>query len=112
MDRTKDGAGRQAGVAAGETSLLRPCHKHMSATERLRKVIQELVDTEKSYVKVRPPSGSLFPIFSLRYYFSSLRHRLAVEFDPSPPPRFTPVLSSSLRFSPSPAACAALLMCN
>uniref|UniRef100_H2TH49 TIAM Rac1 associated GEF 2 n=1 Tax=Takifugu rubripes TaxID=31033 RepID=H2TH49_TAKRU len=50
MDRTKDAAGRQAG-AAGETSLLRPCHKHMSATERLRKVIQELVDTEKSYVK-------------------------------------------------------------
>ncbi|XP_029972813.1 T-lymphoma invasion and metastasis-inducing protein 2-like isoform X2 [Salarias fasciatus] len=35
----------------GEAALLRPCPKHMSATERLRKVIQELVDTEKSYVK-------------------------------------------------------------
>ncbi|XP_028824217.1 T-lymphoma invasion and metastasis-inducing protein 2 isoform X2 [Denticeps clupeoides] len=34
-----------------ETTLLRPCPRHMSATERLRKVIQELVDTEKSYVK-------------------------------------------------------------
>ncbi|KAL0969264.1 hypothetical protein UPYG_G00224700 [Umbra pygmaea] len=30
---------------------LRPCHRHMSNTERLCKVIQELVDTEKSYVK-------------------------------------------------------------
>ncbi|XP_061099722.1 rho guanine nucleotide exchange factor TIAM2 [Conger conger] len=29
----------------------RPCPRHMSVTERLRKVIQELVDTEKSYVK-------------------------------------------------------------
>uniref|UniRef100_A0A3Q0S5X3 TIAM Rac1 associated GEF 2 n=1 Tax=Amphilophus citrinellus TaxID=61819 RepID=A0A3Q0S5X3_AMPCI len=36
---------------AGEATLLRPCPKHMTATERLRKVIQELVDTEKSYVK-------------------------------------------------------------
>lgn len=53
MDDTKEPTARQGGVAAGETSLLRPCHKHMSATERLRKVIQELVDTEKSYVKVR-----------------------------------------------------------
>ncbi|XP_055017253.1 rho guanine nucleotide exchange factor TIAM2 isoform X1 [Boleophthalmus pectinirostris] len=35
----------------GEATLLRPCPKHMSVTERLRKVIQELVDTEKSYVK-------------------------------------------------------------
>lgn len=68
MDRTKDAAGRQAG-AAGETSLLRPCHKHMSATERLRKVIQELVDTEKSYVKVRPP---LFPISCLSATSSQL----------------------------------------
>lgn len=43
---------RQGGEAAGEAASLRPCPKHMSATERLRKVIQELVDTEKSYVKV------------------------------------------------------------
>ncbi|XP_050989802.1 rho guanine nucleotide exchange factor TIAM2 isoform X2 [Labeo rohita] len=34
-----------------EAPMLRPCPRHMSATERLRKVIQELVDTEKSYVK-------------------------------------------------------------
>nr|XP_055029004.1 rho guanine nucleotide exchange factor TIAM2 [Misgurnus anguillicaudatus]XP_055029005.1 rho guanine nucleotide exchange factor TIAM2 [Misgurnus anguillicaudatus]XP_055029006.1 rho guanine nucleotide exchange factor TIAM2 [Misgurnus anguillicaudatus] len=34
-----------------ESSILRPCPRHMSATERLCKVIQELVDTEKSYVK-------------------------------------------------------------
>ncbi|XP_056111883.1 rho guanine nucleotide exchange factor TIAM2 isoform X2 [Rhinichthys klamathensis goyatoka] len=34
-----------------EVPMLRPCPRHMSATERLRKVIQELVDTEKSYVK-------------------------------------------------------------
>lgn len=32
----------------------RPCPRHMSVPERLRKVIQELVDTEKSYVKVSP----------------------------------------------------------
>uniref|UniRef100_A0A8B9LIS1 TIAM Rac1 associated GEF 2a n=1 Tax=Astyanax mexicanus TaxID=7994 RepID=A0A8B9LIS1_ASTMX len=37
--------------AGPEPTLLRPCPRHMSATERLRKVIQELVDTEKSYVK-------------------------------------------------------------
>uniref|UniRef100_A0A3B4UCR4 TIAM Rac1 associated GEF 2 n=1 Tax=Seriola dumerili TaxID=41447 RepID=A0A3B4UCR4_SERDU len=49
----------QEGTASGElgsgpareATLIRPCPKHMSATERLRKVIQELVDTEKSYVK-------------------------------------------------------------
>ncbi|XP_077588195.1 rho guanine nucleotide exchange factor TIAM2 [Stigmatopora nigra] len=35
----------------GDATILRPCPKHMSSTERLRKVIQELVDTEKSYVK-------------------------------------------------------------
>ncbi|XP_016420250.1 T-lymphoma invasion and metastasis-inducing protein 2-like isoform X2 [Sinocyclocheilus rhinocerous] len=34
-----------------EAPMLRPCPRHMSATERLRKVIQELVNTEKSYVK-------------------------------------------------------------
>lgn len=55
MDRTKEAAGRPAGALAGDGSLLRNSHKHMSATERLRKVVQELVDTEKSYVKVRPP---------------------------------------------------------
>ncbi|XP_060736513.1 rho guanine nucleotide exchange factor TIAM2 isoform X1 [Tachysurus vachellii] len=34
-----------------DAALLRPCPRHMSVTERLRKVVQELVDTEKSYVK-------------------------------------------------------------
>lgn len=57
MDDTKEPPARQGGeLGSGPTrdaTLLRPCPKHMSATERLRKVIQELVDTEKSYVKVR-----------------------------------------------------------
>jgi hypothetical protein len=30
----------------------RPLARHLSDADRLRKVIQELVDTEKSYVKV------------------------------------------------------------
>lgn len=30
----------------------RPLARHLSDAERLRKVIQELMDTEKSYVKV------------------------------------------------------------
>uniref|UniRef100_A0A4W6DZ14 TIAM Rac1 associated GEF 2 n=1 Tax=Lates calcarifer TaxID=8187 RepID=A0A4W6DZ14_LATCA len=55
MEDTKDPRVRQGGELGsgptGEATLLRPCPKHMSATERLRKVIQELVDTEKSYVK-------------------------------------------------------------
>uniref|UniRef100_A0A8P4K1X8 TIAM Rac1 associated GEF 2 n=1 Tax=Dicentrarchus labrax TaxID=13489 RepID=A0A8P4K1X8_DICLA len=51
MDNTKEPPVRQGGGATAEATLLRPCPKHMSATERLRKVIQELVDTEKSYVK-------------------------------------------------------------
>ncbi|KAL2099126.1 hypothetical protein ACEWY4_005606 [Coilia grayii] len=41
----------QKEAAGADPTLLRPCPRHMSATERLRKVIQELVDTEKSYVK-------------------------------------------------------------
>lgn len=53
MDSAKEPPVRQGGGATGDATLLRPCPKHMSATERLRKVIQELVDTEKSYVKVR-----------------------------------------------------------
>ncbi|XP_062253541.1 rho guanine nucleotide exchange factor TIAM2 isoform X2 [Platichthys flesus] len=55
MEAAKEPRVRQGGEPGsgpvGEATLLRPCHKHMSATERLRKVIQELVDTEKSYVK-------------------------------------------------------------
>ncbi|XP_031436867.1 rho guanine nucleotide exchange factor TIAM2 isoform X2 [Clupea harengus] len=41
----------QKEAAGPDPTPLRPCPRHMSATERLRKVIQELVDTEKSYVK-------------------------------------------------------------
>lgn len=60
MDDTKEPPASQSGpAAAGETTLLRPCPKHMSATERLHKVVQELVDTEKSYVKVRRQSFEL-----------------------------------------------------
>uniref|UniRef100_A0A8C7WQ40 TIAM Rac1 associated GEF 2a n=1 Tax=Oryzias sinensis TaxID=183150 RepID=A0A8C7WQ40_9TELE len=55
MDERKDSSARRGlDVGSGQTreaALLRPYPKHMSATERLRKVIQELVDTEKSYVK-------------------------------------------------------------
>lgn len=69
MDRTKEAAGRQAGALTADGSLLRNSHKHMSATERLRKVIQELVDTEKSYVKVRPPRLRLTAV-----PYPSLRH--------------------------------------
>lgn len=68
MDDTKEPPVRQGGELGlgprGEAALLRPCPKHMSGTERLRKVIQELVDTEKSYVKVRISSRRLTSIFS------------------------------------------------
>ncbi|TRY92111.1 hypothetical protein DNTS_009354 [Danionella cerebrum] len=37
--------------ASPEPPMIRPYPRHMTITERLRKVIQELVDTEKSYVK-------------------------------------------------------------
>ncbi|XP_029900040.1 T-lymphoma invasion and metastasis-inducing protein 2 [Myripristis murdjan] len=53
-DAKEPTAGQGPGLGSGprgEATLVRPCPKHMSATERLRKVIQELVDTEKSYVK-------------------------------------------------------------
>ncbi|KAJ8393018.1 hypothetical protein AAFF_G00069220 [Aldrovandia affinis] len=43
--------GARKDPAGTEPVLLRPCPRHMSATERLRKVVQELLDTEKSYVK-------------------------------------------------------------
>ncbi|XP_061599501.1 rho guanine nucleotide exchange factor TIAM2 [Cololabis saira] len=55
MEDIREPSARQAGEVGSapprEGTLLRPCPKHLSATERLRKVIQELVDTEKSYVK-------------------------------------------------------------
>ncbi|KAM4625439.1 rho guanine nucleotide exchange factor TIAM2 [Polymixia lowei] len=53
MESTKEPPASQGlgSGPGGEAALLRPCPRHMSATERLRKVIQELVDTEKSYVK-------------------------------------------------------------
>lgn len=38
----------------------RPLARHLSDADRLRKVIQELMDTEKSYVKVKKTNhGSL-----------------------------------------------------
>uniref|UniRef100_A0A671KV92 T-lymphoma invasion and metastasis-inducing protein 2-like n=1 Tax=Sinocyclocheilus anshuiensis TaxID=1608454 RepID=A0A671KV92_9TELE len=43
-----------------ENALARSSPRHMSVTERLRMVIQELVETEKSYVK---DLGSLFEIY-------------------------------------------------
>ncbi|XP_024860905.1 T-lymphoma invasion and metastasis-inducing protein 2 isoform X2 [Kryptolebias marmoratus] len=52
MDDIRDPSVTRGGeLGSREGTLLRPCPKHLSATERLRKVIQELVDTEKSYVK-------------------------------------------------------------
>ncbi|RXN30739.1 T-lymphoma invasion and metastasis-inducing 2-like isoform X1 [Labeo rohita] len=45
---------------SNENVLARSSPRHMSVTERLRMVIQELVDTEKSYVK---DLGSLFEIY-------------------------------------------------
>ncbi|XP_024121621.1 T-lymphoma invasion and metastasis-inducing protein 2 isoform X1 [Oryzias melastigma] len=50
-DRAAMAERRDSSGQTREATLLRPYPKHMSATERLRKVIQELVDTEKSYVK-------------------------------------------------------------
>uniref|UniRef100_A0A671RHV3 T-lymphoma invasion and metastasis-inducing protein 2-like n=1 Tax=Sinocyclocheilus anshuiensis TaxID=1608454 RepID=A0A671RHV3_9TELE len=50
----QDGSGLMEGQeeqTGPEAPMLRLCPRHMSATERLRKVIQELVNTEKSYVK-------------------------------------------------------------
>ncbi|KAJ8341826.1 hypothetical protein SKAU_G00341170 [Synaphobranchus kaupii] len=46
----QDGTGPKD-PAGPEPGPPRPCPRHMSATERLRKVVQELLDTEKSYVK-------------------------------------------------------------
>lgn len=54
----------------GDAALLRPCPKHMTATERLRKVIQELVDTEKSYVKVRPAKTGIMLEFLILNFTS------------------------------------------
>uniref|UniRef100_A0A8C1YX23 TIAM Rac1 associated GEF 2b n=1 Tax=Cyprinus carpio TaxID=7962 RepID=A0A8C1YX23_CYPCA len=45
---------------SSENAHARSSPRHMSVTERLRMVIQELVDTEKSYVK---DLGSLFEIY-------------------------------------------------
>nr|XP_009292814.1 T-lymphoma invasion and metastasis-inducing protein 2-like [Danio rerio]XP_021324269.1 T-lymphoma invasion and metastasis-inducing protein 2-like [Danio rerio] len=45
---------------SAENTRARSSPRHMSVTERLRMVIQELVDTEKSYVK---DLGSLFEIY-------------------------------------------------
>lgn len=43
----------------------RPLARHLSDADRLRKVIQELMDTEKSYVKVinKPKTWLATPFF-------------------------------------------------
>lgn len=40
------------GPSEGQDPPPRPLARHLSDADRLRKVIQELMDTEKSYVKV------------------------------------------------------------
>lgn len=40
------------GPREGQDPPPRPLARHLSDADRLRKVIQELMDTEKSYVKV------------------------------------------------------------
>lgn len=47
------------GAREGQDLPPRPLARHLSDADRLRKVIQELVDTEKSYVKVRAVLGIL-----------------------------------------------------
>lgn len=47
-----------------ENALVRSSPRHMSVTERLRMVIQELVDTEKSYVKVLNRSCGIFIVIN------------------------------------------------
>ncbi|KAG7460626.1 hypothetical protein MATL_G00200670, partial [Megalops atlanticus] len=44
-------AQKEPPTRAPDPDPARPCPRHMSVTERLRKVIQELLDTERSYVK-------------------------------------------------------------
>lgn len=41
------------GPREGQDPPPRPLARHLSDADRLRKVIQELMDTEKSYVKVK-----------------------------------------------------------
>uniref|UniRef100_A0A3B4AAS0 Uncharacterized protein n=1 Tax=Periophthalmus magnuspinnatus TaxID=409849 RepID=A0A3B4AAS0_9GOBI len=70
--------GEMASAPRGEATLLRPCPKHMSVTERLRKVIQELVDTEKSYVKMESLFGSLPEMLDFqRVFLQTLEERIA-----------------------------------
>ncbi|KAM7376528.1 hypothetical protein PAMP_006255 [Pampus punctatissimus] len=82
MDDTKEPPVKQGGElrsgTRGEATLLRPCPKHMSGTERLRKVIQELVDTEKSYVKMESLFGSLPEMLDFqRVFLQTLEERIA-----------------------------------
>ncbi|XP_040925194.1 rho guanine nucleotide exchange factor TIAM2 isoform X2 [Betta splendens] len=70
--RAGQGGGPRPGPS-GDAALLRPCPKHLSATERLRKVIQELVDTEKSYVK------DLTCLFEI--YLKPLQHETFLTLD-------------------------------
>lgn len=57
--------GMEGGARDSQDPPPRPLARHLSEADRLRKVIQELVDTEKSYVKVGEeaarPSRPVFP---------------------------------------------------
>lgn len=50
------------GPREGEEATPRPLARHLSDADRLRKVIQELVDTEKSYVKVMEDADPSCPL--------------------------------------------------
>ncbi|KAA0711476.1 T-lymphoma invasion and metastasis-inducing protein 2 [Triplophysa tibetana] len=73
-------------------SMLRPYPWQMSATERLCKVIQELVDTEKSYVKMESLFGSLPEMLSFQKVFL-----LTLEEKISSSPNFT-ILETPVQF--------------
>uniref|UniRef100_A0A3B5R328 TIAM Rac1 associated GEF 2 n=1 Tax=Xiphophorus maculatus TaxID=8083 RepID=A0A3B5R328_XIPMA len=81
MDDVKETQGGESGSSpAREAALLRPCPKHMSVTERLRKVIQELVDTEKSYMESL--FGSLPEMLDFqRVFLQTLEERTASKPD-------------------------------
>lgn len=51
------------GLGESQDSPPRPLARHLSDADRLRKVIQELLDTEKSYVKVTEDAVRFFLLF-------------------------------------------------
>lgn len=82
----------------------RPLARHLSDADRLRKVIQELMDTEKSYVKVKKKAwltclwGWLWLVYSLNV-FSSYLYTSSLPQGPWPtksPYLIVPVVSGRL----------------